>query len=111
MANNDSVLKTGEWVKGRSRNGELIIGYIEALHSTEGAVSVHVVTSDNEESIGKTVQLLSRRVKSLPASKVANKEQISFLIDLALSTGDEEWFLELSSQLNSMRQLVKEAIY
>jgi uncharacterized protein YpiB (UPF0302 family) len=40
---------------------------------------------------------------------VTNKEQILFLIDLALSTGDEDWFNELSSKLNSMRQLVKEA--
>jgi uncharacterized protein YpiB (UPF0302 family) len=111
MTKNDSLLKTGDWVKGRSREGELIIGYIESLHAAEGAVSVHVVTSDNEKSMGRTVQILSKRVKSLPVSKVVNKEQISFLIDLALSTGDEEWFLELSSQLKSMRQLVKEAIY
>lgn len=43
----------------------------------------------------------------MPAAKVANKEQIHFLIDLALSTGDEEWFFELTSKLNSMRELVK----
>ncbi|WP_382920294.1 IDEAL domain-containing protein [Streptomyces sp. NPDC057062] len=29
-----------------------------------------------------------------------------FLIDLAILTGDEEWFMALSSKLNSMKQLV-----
>lgn len=48
----------------------------------------------------------SKDVKKLPESKVSNKEQIRFLIDLALSTGDEEWFIEQSSQINSMRQLI-----
>ncbi|MBT2757746.1 IDEAL domain-containing protein [Mesobacillus foraminis] len=111
MENNDFLLKTGDWVKGRSRDGELIIGYTESINNSDGVVAVHVVTSDNEESIGRTVQLLAKRVKKLPDSKIPNKEQISFLIDLALSTGDEEWFLELSSQLKSMRKLMKEAIY
>ncbi|HDV4626620.1 TPA: IDEAL domain-containing protein, partial [Bacillus anthracis] len=28
--------------------------------------------------------------------------------DLALLTGDEEWFIELSSKLNSIKELVNE---
>jgi uncharacterized protein YpiB (UPF0302 family) len=39
---------------------------------------------------------------------VINKEQVLFLIDLALLTGDEDWFMELSAKLNSMKQLVNE---
>lgn len=104
------MLKIGDWVKGTSSNGELIIGYIELLSQIEGVVKVYVVTSDNQEIIGKTVPLLSKQVKVIPPANVVNKEQILFLIDLALSTGDEEWFHELSSKLNSMRQLVNEAI-
>lgn len=107
LSSNNFILKTGDWVKGKSRDEELIIGYIESLEIPE-VVKVTVVTSDNIEIIGKTVPILSERVKILPASKVTNKAQILSLIDLALSTGDEDWFIELSSELNSMNQLVNQ---
>ncbi|MFD2445718.1 IDEAL domain-containing protein [Bacillus sp. CGMCC 1.16607] len=106
IANKDSILKAGDWVKGKSIDGELLIGYIESLAIQGGALKVTVVTSDNEMTVGKTILMQSKDVKKLPESKVSNKEQIRFLIDLALSTGDEEWFIELSSQINSMRKLV-----
>lgn len=101
-------LKTGDWVKGNTQDGALIIGYIESLNIPGGFVKVHVIRSDNQEMIGKTNFLSSNRVKSLPASNAINKEQIRFLIDLALSTGDEEWFIHLSSKLNAIKQLVNE---
>lgn len=104
------MIKIGDWVKGESSNGELIIGFVESLSSVEGVVKVAVVTCDNKDIIGKTIALLSKKVKPLPAANVTNKEQILFLIDLALSTGDEEWFKELSSKLNSMRQLVHDVM-
>ncbi|WP_043932448.1 IDEAL domain-containing protein [Bacillus sp. EB01] len=105
-ANKDSILKTGDWIKGKSMDGELLIGYIESLAIQDGALKVTVITSDNELTVGKTILMQNKDVKKLPDSKVSNKEQIRFLIDLALSTGDEEWFIELSSQINSMKQLV-----
>ena len=52
--------------------------------------------------------LLTNQLKRLPAANVTNKEQILFLIDVALSTGDEEWFNELTAKLHSIKQLVKE---
>ncbi|QKE72281.1 IDEAL domain-containing protein [Arthrobacter citreus] len=104
--NIDTILKTGDWVKGISMGGELVIGFIESFTIQDEIVKVNVITSDNEKTVGKTINMLNKNVKKLPDSKVTNKEQISFLIDLALSTGDEEWFEELSSQLKSMRQLV-----
>jgi hypothetical protein len=106
-SNNNSTLKSGDWIKGKSHDGELLIGYIESLDFSEG-VKVTVVKSDNNEVIGKTITILRKGVKRLPVSKVTNKEQVLFLIDLALSTGDEDWFMELSSKLNSMKQLVNE---
>ncbi|KKI90527.1 group-specific protein [Bacillus sp. SA1-12] len=105
-ANKNQMLKTGDWIKGKSQDGELIVGYIESLDIPKGVVKVTVVTSDNNETIGKTISVLAKQIKRLPDSKVTNKEQLLFLIDLALSTGDEEWFIELSSKLNSMKQLV-----
>jgi hypothetical protein len=105
FSNNNMILKTGDWIKAESPEGELIIGYIESLSSIEGVVKVTVVTSDNKQTIGKIIPILSERVKKLPVSNVTNKAQIEFLLDLALSTGDKEWFLELSSELNAMKQL------
>ncbi|MBO0961721.1 group-specific protein [Neobacillus sp. MM2021_6] len=105
-SNNNAILKTGDWVKAESQDGALIIGYIESLSSVDGVVKVTVVTSDNNQTIGKTIPFLSKQVKLLPVSTVTNKAQIEFLLDLALSTGDKEWFLALSSKLNAMKQLV-----
>lgn len=102
------ILEIGDWVKGNLLSGELIIGYIESLSNIEGVAKVTIVTSDNDEIIGRTIALLTNQVKHLPSANVTNKEQILFLIDLALSTGDEEWFNELSSKLQSMSQLLKE---
>lgn len=104
--NNNSILKTGDWIKGRLMNGELVIGYIESIYIPDEIVRVNVISSDNNLTVGKTIQMLNKQVKKIPDSKVINKEQIRFLIDLALTTGDEEWFIELSSQLNSMKELV-----
>ncbi|MFJ5714601.1 IDEAL domain-containing protein [Neobacillus sp. NPDC093127] len=106
FSNDHTILKTGDWIKAESRDGELIIGYIESLSSIEGVVKITVVSSDNNQTIGKTIPILSKRVKKLPVSNVTNKAQIEFLLDLALSTGDKEWFLALSSELNAMKQLV-----
>jgi hypothetical protein len=103
----NTILTTGDWVKGTSRDGELIIGYIENLDIQGTTVSAKVVTSDNREIEGLSIPLLAKDVKKLPEVKIANKEQIQFLIDLALSTGDEEWFLELTAKLNAMKSLVK----
>ena len=99
-------LKPGDWIKGESLDGELIIGYIDSLlpDIPDGAVKVTVVTSDNNKKIGKTIPFLNKQLKALPVSNVTNKTQIQFLIDLALATGDKEWFMELSSELNSMKQ-------
>ena len=57
--------------------------------------------------VGKIISIATNGIKKLPDPKVKNKEQIQYLIDLALATGDEEWFIELSEKLNSMRELVK----
>lgn len=110
MLNNNSfpILEIGDWVKGNLQSGELIIGYVESLSNLEGVAKVTIVTSDNKDINGRTIALLTNQLKRLPAAYVTNKEQILFLIDLALSSGDEEWFNELSAKLHSINQLVKE---
>lgn len=106
LNNNVTRLNTGDWVTGKPKNGELIIGFIEKIGSLDGVIKVTVTTSDNKDTIGKTIQISTHSVEKLPISKVESAEELQFLIDLALSTGDEDWFIELSSKLNSMRQLV-----
>jgi len=106
MLNNISTLNISDWIKGSSQNGELIIGFIEKVDSFDGGVRVTVATSDNKETIGKTIQMSLKSVEKLPVSKLANEQELQFLIDLALSTEDEDWFIELSSKLNSIQPLV-----
>jgi len=107
MSNKNSILKIGDWIKAQSRDGELIIGYVDSFDLLEEMTKVTVTTSDHQELVGKTIPIMNNKVKILPNSNVRNKEQILNLIDLALASGDEEWFLELSSKLNAMRELVK----
>lgn len=101
------MLQTGDWVKGNLLSGELIIGYIDSLSNIEGVAKVTIVSSDNKDISGKTVALLTSQLKHLPAANVTNKEQILFQIDLALATGDEEWFKELTAKLHTINQLAK----
>lgn len=101
-----TILKNNDWVKGISRHGELIIGFIDSMNVFEEAVYVVVVESDNEELIGKTIPMSIKQVESIPANKTKDAGQLEFLIDLALSTGDKEWFNELSAELNSKKQSV-----
>jgi hypothetical protein len=104
VTNNKWQLEIGDWVKGKSKNGELICGYIEAVDLLQGTVKVNVVACDNEKTIGRTIETLNKWVEKLPISVTDNEEQILYLIDLALSTEDEHWFMELSTKLNSIRQ-------
>jgi hypothetical protein len=105
----NSPVEVGDWVKGKTKNGELIYGYIETVNPLQGTVKIKVMDCDNEQIIGKTVETLKQWVKKLPISTFDNEEPIKALIDLALLTKDESWFMELSSKLKSIRQVAKES--
>ncbi|MFC3883619.1 IDEAL domain-containing protein [Bacillus songklensis] len=107
LTNGNYRLEVGDWVKGKSRDGELIHGYIETIDPLQETVTVKVVECDHEEMIGKTIGMLNKGVKKLPVSTASNDEQLSHLIDLALLTRDEEWFMSLSAKLNSLRNVSK----
>nr|WP_274855712.1 IDEAL domain-containing protein [Bacillus methanolicus] len=108
MMPGNNRLESGDWVKGKTRNGELIRGYIESVDYLQGIVKVHVIESDNKKTIGKTVGVLINWVEKLPVSTEINEEQILQLIDLALLTKDEQWFHDLSTKLNSHGKVSKE---
>jgi hypothetical protein len=107
MNGDKTILKTSDWVKGTSRDGEMIIGFIDSMSMVQGAVNVTVAESDNEAIIGKTVPLPVQQVESLPQTAAKDAAQLEYLIDLALATGDKEWFKELSAELNEKKQAVK----
>lgn len=109
LTNGKSQLEIGDWVRGKSGDGELLHGYIESVNSLQDIVKVHVVACDNKEMVGKTIQLPRQWLKQLPVSAVDREESILSLIDLALETRDEQWFLELFEVLNALRTHAKES--
>lgn len=84
MSNNNHVLKVGDWVRGISNEGELIVGYIVSLDDVEDIVTVSIVKRDGQYTINEAILLFSKHVNKLPESKVINKEQILYLIDLCI---------------------------
>jgi hypothetical protein len=98
------LLQVGDWVKGKLRDGELIHGYIESNDDVSDKVKIHIVSSDNIKAIGKTIETLSKWVEKLPLSLERENELLS-LIDLALVTGDREWFMELTNLLQSLKHV------
>lgn len=67
MSNHNAILKTGDWVKGKSREGELIIGYIENLE--EGIIKTKVISSDNKTIEGKIIPCRANRLRKCPRRK------------------------------------------
>lgn len=108
MNEDKTILKTSDWVKGTSLDGEMIIGFIDSMSMVQGAVNVTVAESDNESIIGMTIPLGVKQVESLPQSAPKDTAQLEYLIDLALQTGDKEWFEELTGELNEKTQAVKQ---
>ncbi|HWO53478.1 MAG TPA: hypothetical protein VNM49_03675 [Paenibacillus cookii] len=92
----------GDWVQGKTVDGEFIHGYIETLDAQQEIVRVRVVQSDHEEAVGKTVAVRSSWLKQLPAAPLTDRQNLESLIDLALSTWDEAWFDELTGLLEGL---------
>ncbi|MCZ8522654.1 MULTISPECIES: hypothetical protein [Paenibacillus] len=89
----------GQWVQGRTAEGGLIHGYVDSVDRWERIVKIHVVNSDQVDMIGKRVAVRESWLKPLPASKLGAEGEVRSVIDLALSTRDRDWFMELSSLL------------
>jgi uncharacterized protein YpiB (UPF0302 family) len=103
MKNTEALkLEIGDWVKGRSREGELFQGYIEKIDFFQGYAKVKVTECDNEKTIGRSINVLDHWIKKMPSVTEKTLEQLLHLIDVALKTNDEDWFIELSSDYNSL---------
>jgi hypothetical protein len=107
-------LKIGDWVKGRTHDGELIQGYLEEVNNIQGFAKVKVIECDNRFRRGKTIEVLEHWIEKIPESSEITEEYITMLIDLALLTKDEEWFMDLSKiykSFKSSQQLKDDLIY
>lgn len=96
--------ENGDWVQGRSREGELIHGFVEIVNSNREIVKVNVVESDNEKAVGKSIWIPSKWTEKLPDLSISNEAHLLTLIDLALLSKDEAWFMELSEKLASIKK-------
>ncbi|MFD6209187.1 MULTISPECIES: IDEAL domain-containing protein [unclassified Peribacillus] len=99
----NNLFENGDWVQGRSRDGELIHGFIEIINDNREIVKVNVVESDNEKTVGKSIWIPSKWTEKLPDLDVSNESHLMALIDLALLSKDETWFMELSGKLESIK--------
>ncbi|QHW30506.1 hypothetical protein GZH47_06340 [Paenibacillus rhizovicinus] len=94
-----------DWVQGRTKDGELIQGFITSLNEKQNIASVYVVQSDHDAAVGTTVAVLSSWLKEQPTLQVLDYEEpILDFIELALSTRDTEWFAELTGRLHEIAQ-------
>ncbi len=89
----------GDWVQAKTRNGEFVHGFIEAIDHAQGLAKVFVVRSDNEQSAGKSTTVLEHWLRELPSHAMEEEGSLYNLIDLALATRDEAWFAELTRSL------------
>ncbi|GAY76294.1 hypothetical protein NBRC111894_1848 [Sporolactobacillus inulinus] len=95
----ETIWKKGEWVKGRTVNGELMHGFVVDYNHEDGTVKINVVACDRESTVGKVIETLSYLIKPFPVSPLGGQELRS-MTDLALITSDRDWFMDLTEQLS-----------
>ncbi|MDF0727088.1 IDEAL domain-containing protein [Cytobacillus sp. S13-E01] len=96
--------KVGAWIKGKWKNGELFHGFIDSYEPFSRSVKVRVVKSDNEGLEGKTISVIESKIERLGTTITYSREAILNLIDVALLIKDENWFKELSLQLECVNE-------
>ena len=97
--NNIKKLKIGDWIKGMSSNGELILGYIETIDIYNTIVRVCVIESDNKKLKGRTIRVRENDIEKQSVISDFTEGELLNLIDLALSTRDKRWFFDLTAKL------------
>lgn len=100
-----------DWVQARTDNGEFIHGFIETINQVQAIARIFVVKSDNEASVGKPVVVHVNVMKKLPDISYNEAEELESLIDIALSTWDEQWFNELSGKLLLIQNNENKKVY
>ena len=107
---NKKGFKVGDWVIGKSYNGELVQGYIEIMEPLNTIVKVFVIESDNVRFKGRVIKLNEKTIEKQPIFSDYVEGELLNLIDLALATKDKPWFLDLTAKLlkKQNRLMIKE---
>ncbi|WP_227937755.1 hypothetical protein [Alkalihalobacillus deserti] len=106
VTNNKNSLKVGDWVKGKTRNGELLRGYVEHIETFNTLMQVKVIVSDNKKLIGRIIKLDENELEKQPIISDWSEGELFNLIDLSLSTRDKQWFIENSWKLKRKRNTI-----
>lgn len=88
-----------DWVHGKTGEGEMVYGFVEAVDGVKDIVTLYVIQSDNDERIGRTTAVRASTVKKVPDADLKDSRHMADLIDLALATWDQAWFMELTEGL------------
>ncbi len=96
-------VNVSDWVHGRTGEGEMVYGFVDSVDGQYGVVTLYVVKSDNEEREGKLATVRLSTVKLVADIDSEDLRHADDLIDLALATRDEAWFLELTEGIGSER--------
>lgn len=96
-------LNISDWVKGKTKDGELIQGFIQSIDAVQGFATVYVVHSDNEDVKGKIVAVREHWLKKMQDLTLDDAQLVQNLIDMALATWDEAWFMELTETLKAIQ--------
>ncbi len=94
-------LSDGVWVRGKTLDDEKFHGFIESQDKDKGIAKIQVTASDNEIIIGRTISSPIASLTSLPEGLLTEEGDLYNFIDIALSTKDKPWFMELTSQLKA----------
>jgi hypothetical protein len=101
-------VEISDWVQAKTKDGELIHGFVDAVDESQRMANVIVVKSDNEDSVGKPIAVREQWLRKLPDYVMEDVGLIQGLIDIALLAKDEQWFHELTMKLQSVQQNVNQ---
>lgn len=95
-------IQVGDWVSGTSIKDERFLGYVEEIKNN--MFLVRVIDSDHQAAIGTVVKSQMKHVKKMSVNPIQTTAHLLNMIDLALSTRDQKWFIDLTNQLNKLQQ-------
>lgn len=59
-------VEISDWVQAKTKDGELIHGFVDAVDESQRMANVIVVRSDNEDSVGKPIAVRDHWLRKLP---------------------------------------------
>jgi hypothetical protein len=101
---NTKKITVGDWVKAKSFEGEIVIGYIENVNDHGKSVRIKAVQAEQEGVKGSSIETPIQSVTLLQKFHKKTKADILGLIDLALLTHDKEWFERLTADLKDFHE-------